>query len=98
MLEINNWVDFITSTLFTLAVILIGIPMSIYFIKKGIEGFIKFGFEKFPKGFVDLDLGSSFFELLFIGLFIGGFSIWYLFIDKDGQLFNWLDGIKNFFN
>jgi hypothetical protein len=75
MLQINNWVDFITFTLFTLAVILIGIPMSIYFIKKGFEGFIKFGFKKFPKSFVNSDLGSSSFELLFIGLFIGGFEL-----------------------
>ncbi len=72
--------------------------MSIYFIKKGVEGFIKFGFNKFPKGFIDTDLGSSAFELLFLGLFAGGFAIWYLFIDKDGQLFNCLNEVKKFFS
>ena len=97
-MEIHNWFDLIIFTLFTLAVILIGIPMSIYLMKKGIEGFFKFGFDKFPKAFMDVDLGSSFLEVLSIGLFIGGFSIWYLFIDKDGQLFNWLNEIKRFFH
>ncbi len=77
--------------------ILIGIPASIYFIKKGVEGFIKFRFDKFPKGFIDADLGSSAFELLLIGLFMGVVSIWYLFIDEGGQLFNCINEVKSFF-
>ena len=97
-MEINNWFDFIIFTVFTLAMIVIGIPGSIYLIKKGVEGFIKFGFDKFPKGFIDADLGSSAFELLFIGLFMGVTSIWYLFIDKGGQLFNCLNEVKKFFS
>lgn len=98
-MQINNWFDFIAYTLFTLGVVFIGIPVAIFSLKKGIEGFIKFGCGKLPNSFINhKDWGKRPSELFFVGLFMGFGSFWYLFIDNDGNLFFWFKQIKIFFN
>ena len=96
-LQINNFFDFAIYSLFTLAVILIGLPFSIYLLKKGAEGFAKYKFTKLPRNFlIDSGLGNYSVEVIFYGLFIFSFSIWYLFFDKGGQLDNYINEVRSF--
>jgi hypothetical protein len=96
-LEINNWFRFATFSLFTLAVILIGLPASIYLIKKGVEGFVKYKFAKLPDRFlIAFGLGNYSIEIIFYGLLLLACSIWYLFFDKGGQLGNFVNQVRSF--
>lgn len=96
-LQTNNLINLIASIVFTLGVIIVGLPASIYFLKKGLEGFKKFGFAKFPKNFMPTTgLGRSFIEVVFYGVFLLAFSVWYLFFDRGGQLGNCYELIRSF--
>ncbi len=78
--------------------VLIGIPLYLALLKKGIEAWIKFGCcVKLPKYFIDSGWGKTSLELLFGAIFSISFAIWYLFIDKGGHLFYWLNEVKDFF-
>lgn len=69
MLQINNLFNFTIVSLFTLAVVLIGIPLSIYLFIKGIESFVKYRFCKLPKNYlIDSGLGTYSLEIIFYGL------------------------------
>ena len=94
-MQINNFFDLFIYTIFTLSVIFIGIPSSIYLLIKAIKGITLYGWGKFSNGFIDSDWGKSPLELIFIGLFGLAFSFWYLLIDKNGHLFLWIDEMKN---
>lgn len=97
-MEINNLFRLVIFGLFTLAVTLIGLPVSIYLLKKGIEGFVKYKFTKLPDKFlIAPGLGNYSVEIIFYGLFLSTFSLWYLFIDKGGQLRNFINQIKPLF-
>lgn len=91
-MQVNNWFDFAIFGLFTLAVILIGMPLSFYFLAKGAEGFKKYKFAKLPRNFLAAPgLGNYSVEITFYGLFMLAFSVWYLFFDKGGQLRNCIE-------
>ena len=78
--------------------IIISIPISIYILKKGIETWIKFGCcKKIPKYFIDLGFGKTPLELLLSSILTILGIIWYLFVDKGGNLFYWLKELKEFF-
>lgn len=97
-MQINNWFDFVIFSLITLAVTFIGLPVSIYLLKKGAEGFAKYKFAKLPGDFLLAPgLGNYSVEILFYGLFMFTFSIWYLFFDKGGQLSNLINQARSFF-
>ena len=97
-MQINNWFDFVIFSLVTLAVTLIGLPVSIYLLKKGAEGFVKYKFAKLPGNFlIAPGLGNYSVEIIFYGLFIFAFSVWYLFFDKGGQLGNFINQARSFF-
>ncbi|MCP3887828.1 MAG: hypothetical protein GY702_02990 [Desulfobulbaceae bacterium] len=97
-MQVNNWFEFAIFSLFTFAVILIGLPVSIYLLKKGVEGFRRYRFKKLPPNFlVAPGLGTYSVEVVFYGVFIFAFAIWYLFIDKGGQLLNFISEAKAFF-
>ena len=82
-----NGFDLAIFALFTFSVIFIGLPLSVYLIKKGVDGFRRYGFNKLPQGFLlEQGLGKYSIEILFYGIFLFSFSIWYLFMDKGGQL------------
>lgn len=94
-MQINNWFDFAIFCIFTFAVILIGLPTSFYLLTKGAEGFKKYKFAKLPKNFLMAPgLGNYSFEIIFYGLFMLAFSVWYLFFDKGGQLANCIGAAK----
>lgn len=96
-MQINNWFDFVIFSLVTLAVTLIGLPVSIYLFKKGIEGFVKYKFAKLPGNFlIAPGLGNYSIEIIFYALFMFAFSVWYLFFDKGGQLGNFVNQTKLF--
>lgn len=96
-LQINNWFDFVVFGLFTFAVTLIGLPISIYLLKKGIEAFAKYKFAKLPEKFlVAQGMGNYSVEIFFYGFFMFAFSVWYLFFDKGGQLNNFIYQAKTF--
>lgn len=96
-MQINNWFDLIIFTLFTFAVMVIGFPISLYLLKKGIEGFGEYKFKKLPKAYlIAPGLGTYSFEVAFYGILIFAFTIWYLFIDKGGQLQNLITNAKTF--
>ena len=96
-MKIDNGFDLSIFALFTIAIILIGLPTSLYLFKKGIEGFRKYKFGKLPKGYLIVPgFGTYPLEVLFYGLFIFAFSMWYLFIDNGGQLQNFINEAGNF--
>ncbi len=96
-MRIDNWLDLTVFSIFTLVVVFFGVPFSIYLIKKGIEGFVKYRFSKLPKNYlIDSGLGTYSLEIIFYGLFLFIFSFWYLFFDKGGQLFNCINGVRFF--
>jgi hypothetical protein len=97
-MQINNWFDFVISTLFTFAVILIGLPASVYLIKKGIEGFVKYKFAKLPNDFlIAQGLGNYPIQVFLYGLFLVAFSVWFLFFDRGGQFSNYIIQVTSFF-
>lgn len=97
-MQINDYLKFTTFSLFAFAVIFIGLPVSIYLLKKGLEGFIKYRFSKMPKKFLIVPgYGNYSIEVIFYGLFLLVFSIWFLFFDKGGQLINYVKQIRSFF-
>lgn len=97
-LQINNWFNFVILALFILAVILIGLPASIYLFKKGVEGFVIHKFARLPKKFLIVPgFGNYSIEVFFYGLFIFVFSVWFLFFDKGGQLGNFINQVKSLF-
>jgi hypothetical protein len=97
-LQTNNWFDFLIFGLFTFSVILIGLPVSIYLFKKGLESFVKYKFARLPESFLIIPgFGNYSIEIFCYGLFMFSFSIWYLFFDKGGQLENFVKQAKHFF-
>ena len=98
-MEINNPLKLIVYSIFTFSVIFIGVPASLYLIKKGIEGVLRFGCKKLPVNYlVSSGLGTYAWEVVLYGILILVFSIWYLFIDRGGHLFPFIKGIGRFFH
>lgn len=94
-MQINNWFDFSIFFIFTLAVILVGLPVSFYLLIKGAQGFKKYKFLKLPKNFLMAPgLGAYSVEIIFYGLLMLVISVWYLFFDKGGQLANCIGAAK----
>ena len=92
-MQINNWLDFTTYNLFTLAVVVIGIPLSIYLFKKGIQGFVKYRFNRLPENYLIVPgLGTYSVEVFFYGIVLFIFVVWYLFFDRGGALVNLIRG------
>lgn len=83
----------IIHTIFTISVMVIGLPYTLYIIMKGIEGFIKFGFGKLPRNYLLIDpyLGKYAWKLFVFGLVMFVMNIWILFLDKGGHLFLFID-------
>ena len=98
-MQINNWVDIAIYSFFTLSIIFIGFPISIYLLRKGAQGAIIFGFlKKLPNNYLIVSgLGTYPLEIIFYGLFIFIFSVWYLFFESGGNLVNLICEIKTFF-
>jgi hypothetical protein len=97
-LQINNWLGFIIYSIFTLAIVFFGIPLAVYLSKKGIEGLIKHRFNKLPNDFlIASGLGTYAPQVLFYGLFLSALVVWYLFLDKGGNLVNLINEAKLFF-
>lgn len=96
-MQINNWIDFVLFFFFTLGVVVIGVPSSIYLLKKGIEGLVKYGFSRLPENFLATPgLGNYSLEVLLYGVFVFLFCLWYLFVDREGQLANFIHQAQNF--
>jgi hypothetical protein len=96
-LQIDNWFDLIIFSIFTFAVILIGLPASLYLLNKGIKGIREYGLKKLPPNFLAAPgLGTYSIEVVFYGVFIFAFAMWYLFIDKGGQLINFISEARAF--
>jgi len=96
-LEINNWLDFIQYTAFTLGVLLVLIPIGVNFTYSGVKFFIKYGVKKLPKDVTKFTSVTYAYEMLFIGFFAVFFSIWYLFFDNVGNLYNYFLEVKKYF-
>jgi hypothetical protein len=96
LLEINNWVDFFLYALFTLGAITIGLPMGVLYTFAGIKYFRIYGLKKFPKNIDANKYGKSSIEALFVGFFMIGSSVLYLFIDKGGHLYKCIEEAQKF--
>jgi hypothetical protein len=60
-------IDIIIHIIFTGLVVLIGIPMSIYLLEKGMVGFVKFRLNKLPPQYLfDSGLGTYALEIFFL--------------------------------
>lgn len=94
-MQLHGWLNITTFTIFTLAIVLIGLPTSTYLLCKGLEGFRKYGLKKLPINFMfDRGMGRYAIEITFYGLLLLVFSIWFLFFDKGGQLRNFFTLLK----
>ncbi|MDD2540507.1 MAG: hypothetical protein PHH28_05605 [Desulfuromonadaceae bacterium] len=88
-MQLHGWLNITTFTIFTLAILLIGLPFSMYLLCKGQEGFSKYGIKKLPINFMFAQgMGRYAIEITFYGLLLLVISIWFLFFDKGGQLKN----------
>lgn len=97
-MQINNWFDFAILSLFLLGLVLIGMPLAIYLLYKGVLGFVKYKFKKLPSDFFRFPgFGTYSFEVIFYGLFLLIGIIWILFFDKGGQLVNLISETKAFY-
>jgi hypothetical protein len=91
--------DLLIHLIFTSSVVVIGIPVSVYLISKGTEGYVKYKYSKVPDGFlISNGLGKYSLQILFYGMFILSFSIWFLFIDRGGQLIVLVNNITHIVN
>jgi len=96
-MKINNWFDFVITTLFMGSLIVVGLPLSVYLIAKGVEGFVKFRFKRLPKNFSIIPgSGNYSFETGFYGIIALALYIWILFVDRGGGLNRYFDGAKKF--
>ena len=95
-MEINNWFDFALSTVFTLGVIFVLLPMGINFSFSAIKYIFKNGFRKFPESINTNAYGKYPLELLFVGVFSLSFSIWFLFIDQGGNLYMYYTEVTHY--
>ncbi len=96
-MRINNWFDLALNTSFILSVLGIGLPMSIYLLRKGLSGFKEHGIKKLPKNYLfGPGLGRYAVEVFFYGVFLLSVSLWCLFFDKGGQLINLITEIRRF--
>ncbi len=87
----------ITHIIFTIAVLIIGIPLCLYLLKKSIEGFVNYGFGKLPKNYlwIDASLGTYALKILLVAIFQLCLTVWYLFIERGGHLFLLIGGPEN---
>lgn len=97
-LGINNFLDLFLFFAFTLAVIIVSIPMGVMGIVGGVKVFMRYGFKKIPEDIFIRHYGKNAIEIIFVGMFSMGFSLWYLFVDKGGQLFNLCTEMALFFD
>ena len=96
-MDINNWFDLLINGLFISAVVVIGIPSSLYLLGKGYKGYKRHRFEKLPANFLAAPgLGTYSIEVAFYGIFLLSFSIWCLFFDNGGQLIIFTNEAKAF--
>lgn len=96
-MEINKLIGLIIHGALAFAVVFIGIPLSLYLIKKGIEGFLKYGLNKLPNNYLKAPgLGTYSFEVFFYGLFLFIFNAWYLFLGEGGHLIEVINKTRSF--
>ncbi|QPB86106.1 hypothetical protein CWC22_024225 [Pseudoalteromonas rubra] len=96
-MEINNWFDLFIYTLFTLGIVVLVLPAGIYYIRLSYIAFARYGFGKLPKGSPASGIAGSALGILFLGVFAILVSLWYLFLDKGGNLFYFYSEVVEFF-
>ncbi len=96
-MQINDWFDFVLYTSFTL-MILVGSWWVPYFFKKSIRDFKQYGLKKKapPRTYIDTSLSGYVLETIAIGLFMGIFSVWFLFFSEN-NLLNYFEQVLLFF-
>ena len=83
---IDNAFDLVIYILYVVTVIVVTIWLVPILFTKGIEGFKKYGWSKFPKNYIDPYFGSYAFELILVSiLFILG-SCWLIYGFFDHRL------------
>ena len=97
-MHINNWFEFFLYTIYTAGVIFVLIPMSVKLTINTIRYILKNGFVAYHKTKRKRLFGDTPQQTLFIGLTGLGLSIWYLFIDRGGNLFMYYKEIPKFLN
>jgi hypothetical protein len=85
-LVIDNAFDLVIYTVYVVIVIFISIILVPALLKKLKEGFIKYGWKKFPKNFVDPYFGSTVLELMVVICFMVFFSGWLIYGFFDHRL------------
>ena len=96
-LQINDWFIFVVYTLFTFAVINFNVRITPYLFKKSIRDFKQYGFKKAPpRTYIDTSLSGYVLETITLGLFMGIFSVWFLFFSEN-NLLNYFEQVLLFF-
>ena len=95
-MEINNTLDLILYVVCTIATLFILLPMGISCTVGGIKLFIKYRFKTLPENLLARKYGKTSIEVLFVGFFSLVFSLWYLFLDKGGNLVNLFNEVTKF--
>ncbi|WP_125718132.1 hypothetical protein [Pseudoalteromonas rubra] len=96
-MEINNWFDLVIYALFTLGIIFFALPGGIYYIRVSYLAYRRYGFGKLPKGSPAAEIAGSALGIFLLGVFSILVSLWYLFLDKEGNLFNFFKELNEFF-
>lgn len=85
-MEINNWIDFLISSVFTIGVLFIGLPLGVKLSYHSIKRLTLKGNTPYSKNTIIKHFGKTPIQTLFVGLFGFVVSIWYLLFDRGGAL------------
>ncbi len=85
-MEINTWIDFVISSVFTIGVLFIGLPLGVKLSYHSIKRLTLKGNIPYSRNTIIKQFGKTPIQTLLIGLFGFVVSIWYLFFDRGGAL------------
>ncbi len=85
-METDNWFDLILYSLFTLSVIVIGLPLGARLLFYSLKRLIIIGNNSHSENLLIKKFGKTPLETFFVGSFLVVVSIWYLLFDRGGAL------------
>lgn len=97
-MEINDFYDLFLYSSFFIMVLLIVLPVGTLVTYKALALLIRDKKIKLEEDSIVAGISKNAFELVFIGLFSLGSSIWYLFFDGGGNLFRYPIEVLRFFS
>ncbi|QUM86394.1 hypothetical protein [Moritella sp. 28] len=87
-MEINDPLDLIIYLFFTLLMLFAGLPIGVIWTIGGFRLFRMYGFKDIPENIFGRTISKKPLGVLVLGIFMLISSLWCLFFDRGGSLFN----------